>query len=147
MIWIELEKKLSITELSCKVGRADRESLNEAMQNGGYSSKVKELNGRIRKVLKTVTDFSEGNSDIISSVEARYSDRYDCNHRECEQSGHNIQTSIRRDNVFEQPDILKSAIEATEETTRTGTINKQVQDIKTIQREQSQDKSVQDVSK
>lgn len=110
-------KKLSITELSCKVGRADIESLNEAMKNGGYSSKVEELNGRIRNVLKTVTDFSERNSDIISSVEARYSDRYDCNHRECEQYGHNIQTSIRRDNVFEQPDILKSAIEATEEYT------------------------------
>ena len=78
------KKSLSITELSCKVGRADIESLNEAMQNGGYSSKVKELNDRIRKVLKTVTDFSEGNSDIISSVESRYSDRYDCNHRECE---------------------------------------------------------------
>lgn len=109
------EKKISITELSCKVGKRDIESLNEAMQNGGYSSKVEDLNDRISKVLKTVTDFSEGNSDIISSVEARYSDRYDCNHRECEQRGHNIQTSIRRDNVFEQPDILKSAIEATEE--------------------------------
>lgn len=43
--------------------------------------------------------------------------------------------------------LLSSAIKATEETTRTGTINKQVQDIKTIQREQSQDKSVQDISK
>lgn len=44
-------------------------------------------------------------------------------------------------------DVLSSAIEATEETTRTGVINQQVQAIKTIQREQSQDKSVQDVSK
>lgn len=43
--------------------------------------------------------------------------------------------------------VLSSAIEATEETTRTGAINKQVQAIKTIQREQSQDKSVQDISK
>ena len=104
------------------------------MQNGGYSSKVEELNGRIRKVLKTVIDFSESerNSDIIRSVEARYSDRYDCNHRECEQRGHNIQTSIRRDNVFEQPDILKSAIEATEETTRAGRINEQSRGIKEL---------------
>lgn len=41
--------------------------------------------------------------------------------------------------------ILSSAIEATEETTRTGTINQQVQAIKTIQREQTQDKSVEGV--
>lgn len=43
--------------------------------------------------------------------------------------------------------LLASGIEATEEITRTGVINQQVQAIKTIQREQSQDKSVQDVSK
>jgi len=108
-------KQLSITELSCKVGKRDTERLDEAMQNGGYSSKVEELNGRIRKVLKTVIDFSESerNSGIIRSVEARYSDRYDCNHRECEQYGHNIETSIRRDNNFEQPEVLKTEEDAT----------------------------------
>ena len=137
-------KKISITELSCKVGKRDTESLNEAKQNGNYSSKVEELNARIRKVLKTVIDFSESkrNSDIISSVEARYSDRYDCNHRKCEQRGHNIQTSIRRDNVFEQPDILKSAIEATEEKTRTSTINQQVQTIRSVQKERTQQQTI-----
>ena len=137
-------KKISITELSCKVGKRDIESLNEAKQNGNYSSKVEELNARIRKVLKTVIDFSESkrNSDIISSVEARYSDRYDCNHRKCEQRGHNIQTSIRRDNVFEQPDILKSAIEATEEMTRTSTINQQVQTIRSVQKERTQQQTI-----
>ena len=134
-------KKISITELSCKVGKIDTERLDEAMQNGGYSSKVEELNDRIRKVLKTVIDFSES-SDIISSVEARYSDRYDCNHRKCEQRGHNIQTSIRRDNVFEQPDILKSAIEATEEMTRTSTINQQVQTIRSVQKERTQQQTI-----
>ena len=41
----------------------------------------------------------------------------------------------------------RDLIESTEETTRTGTINQQIQAIRTIQREQSQDKSVQDVTK
>ena len=136
-------KKLSITELSCKVGREDIENLNEAMQNGDYSSKVEELNERIRKVLQTVTSFSERNSDVVGSVEARYSDRYDCNHRECEKYGHNIQTSMRRDNTFEQPDVLKSAIQATEEMTRTSTIDEQARKANMLMREkQSKNKSI-----
>lgn len=51
------------------------------------------------------------------------------------------------DRTIRETDVLGSAIEATEETTRTGTINQQLQGIKTIKREQSQDKSVQDVTK
>jgi len=49
--------------------------------------------------------------------------------------------------IITEDDVLSSAIEATEETTRTGTINEQVQTIKTVQKEQSQDKSVENVSK
>lgn len=51
------------------------------------------------------------------------------------------------DRAITETDVLSSAIEATEETIRTSTINQQIQGIKTIQREQSQDKSVQDVLK
>lgn len=51
------------------------------------------------------------------------------------------------DRAITETDVLSSAIEATEETIRTSTINQQIQGIKTIQREQSQDKSVQDVTK
>lgn len=52
-----------------------------------------------------------------------------------------------QDRTITETDVLSSAIESTEETTRTGTINQQIQAIRTIQREQSQDKSVQDVTK
>lgn len=52
-----------------------------------------------------------------------------------------------QDRAITETDVLSSAIESTEETTRTGTINQQIQAIRTIQREQSQDKSVQDVTK
>lgn len=51
------------------------------------------------------------------------------------------------DRAITENDVLSSAVQATEETTRTGTINQQIQAIRTIQREQSQDKSVQDVTK
>ena len=52
-----------------------------------------------------------------------------------------------QDRTITETDVLSSAIESTEETTRTVTINQQIQAIRTIQREQSQDKSVQDVTK
>ena len=52
-----------------------------------------------------------------------------------------------QDRTITETDVLSSAIESTEETTRTGTINQQIQAIRAIQREQSQDKSVQDVTK
>ena len=125
----ELEKKLSITELSCKVGRRDIEILNKAKKDGDYSSKVSELNSRIKKVLQTVNDFSEGNKDVVSSVESRYSDRYDCNYRECKEHGHSIQTSPKRDNSFEKSDVLKSGVEATEQFTRACKIKEQSQNI------------------
>jgi len=128
-------KKLSITELSCKVGRQDIEVLNEAKQNGDYSEKVNELNNRISGVLQTVNDFSEKNKDVVSSVESRYSDRYDCNHRECEQYGHNIHTNPRQDNSIKQRDVLKSGIEATEISTRTGEIQYQTKTINEVHRD------------
>ena len=138
----ESGKKLSITELSCKVGRQDIESLNEAKQNGDYSTKVSELNNRISGVLQTVNDFSERNRDVVLSVESRYSDRYDCNHRECKQLGHSIHTSPKRDNSFEQLDVLRSGVEATEESTRTSTINQQIQTIRSVQKERTQQQSI-----
>ena len=101
-------KKISITELSCKVGRRDIESLNEAKQSGNYATKIDELNNRIRQVIQTATDFCQTNPDIVSSVESRYSDRYDCNYRECKNNGHIIYTSPRRDNNVEQTRILTS---------------------------------------
>ena len=52
-----------------------------------------------------------------------------------------------QDRTITETDVLSSAIESTEETTRTGTINQQIQAIRAIQREQSQEKSVQDVTK
>ena len=92
---------------------------------------------------QTVTDFSQTNPDIVSSVESRYSDRYDCNFRECKNNGHIIYTSPRRDNNSKHIDVLSSAIEATEEMTRTSTINQQVQTIRSVQkdRQQQQDKT------
>lgn len=125
----KLGKKLSITELSCKVGRRDIEILNKANKDGDYSSKVSELNSRIKKVLQTVNDFSEENKDVVSSVESRYSDRYDCNYRECKEHGHSIQTSPKRDNSFEKSDVLKSGVEATEQFTRACKIEEQSQNI------------------
>lgn len=135
-------KKISITELSCKVGKRDIESLNEAKQNGNYATKIDELNNRIRQVIQTVTDFSQTNPDIVSSVESRYSDRYDCNFRECKNNGHIIYTSPRRDNNSKHIDVLSSAIEATEEMTRTSTINQQVQTIRSVQKERTQQQTI-----
>jgi len=90
--------EISITELGCTVGRADIEQLNEAKQTGNYTKKLAELNTRIDNVLQTILDFCQENRGI-SSVEARYSDRYDYNHRNFEEKGHGgIHTSVRRDN-------------------------------------------------
>ena len=56
-----------------------------------------------------------------------------------------VKDQLRTDD--KQNGLLVSGIEATEKTTRTGTINQQVQVIKIIQPEKSQDKSMTDVSK
>lgn len=127
----ESRKKISVTELSCKVGRQDIESLNKAKQNGDYLTKVSELNDRISGVLQTVNDFSEENRDVVLSVESRYSDIYDCNHRECKQFGHSIYTSPKRDNAFQQSDVLRSGVDRDSiEDSFDGEENKFIQELK-----------------
>lgn len=128
-------KKLCITELSCKVGRKDIETLNEAKQRGNYSEKVGELNNRISRVLRVVDDFSDKNKNVVLAVESRYSDKYDCNHLECEKYGHNIHTNPRYDNINKRENIWKSAVQATEKSTRMGEIQYQSKTVNEIRRD------------
>ena len=73
-------KKLSITELGCKVVGEDLEKLKRAFSNGEDSKEYreckKELESRIGKTIESVVDFAE-NSDIVDSVEGRISNDYD----------------------------------------------------------------------
>lgn len=123
------DKKISVTELSAKIGRSDIENLNKAMKNGTYSEQKANLEQRIENVINTINNFSERNYDLVDSVHSRYSDSYDCNHIECLEYGHDIHTAP---NTYSRSNILLSGKEAIETFTTTSQIEYQRKNIKEL---------------